>query len=186
MTRPFQKSPNVPITGVKVCSTCREELPLDRFGPNKKSADGHAYRCRECNKIRAKKKRLERAEYWLTHDPYSEHPTQRKSCKPCGKTKPVLEFSRASDTADGLQRWCKECQINAWRRRQYGRTLEEGGDCCAICGHDRGLSVDHCHRTGQTRGNLCRSCNTGMGHFNDDPKRLAEAIRYLEEWSSKT
>lgn len=35
---------------------------------------------------------------------------------------------------------------------------------CALCGESqRHLVLDHCHRTGQVRGNLCRSCNTLEG-----------------------
>lgn len=35
---------------------------------------------------------------------------------------------------------------------------------CAICGADgRHLVLDHCHRTGQVRGQLCRGCNTREG-----------------------
>lgn len=74
--------------------------------------------------------------------------------------------------------------------RKYGLTLNgfdqllaSQGDRCAICkteaprGH--GWHVDHCHRTGNTRGVLCHSCNVGLGHFGDDPDRLRAAASYL-------
>jgi len=181
--KPFQKKSFDGQYGSKMCSTCRRNLPLDRFGPNKKSADGLAYRCRECNRIRSKRRRQERTEFWLTHDPYIEHATKEKLCKRCETTKPVTEFSRSNETTDGLQRWCKPCQIDYYRRREYGRTLEEGGDTCAICGYTQGLCIDHCHRTGQTRGNLCKACNTALGFLNDDVDRLRAAIQYLEGWA---
>ena len=61
--------------------------------------------------------------------------------------------------------------------------LEARDPVCAICGSDmsgdRNKAVDHCHETGRVRGLLCRSCNTGLGNFKDDPKRLRAAIRYL-------
>ena len=38
---------------------------------------------------------------------------------------------------------------------------------------------DHNHGTGEFRGFLCDSCNTGLGKFRDDPDLLARAIEYL-------
>jgi hypothetical protein len=75
-------------------------------------------------------------------------------------------------------------------------TLEEylafiGIRVCSICGasgDDVAFHVDHdhacCPGTGSScgkciRGLLCRNCNIGLGHFNDDPQRLALAITYL-------
>jgi hypothetical protein len=60
---------------------------------------------------------------------------------------------------------------------------EQGG--CKICGtmergrSGRNFSVDHCHKTNQVRGILCPTCNTGMGHFKDDPALLQKAANYL-------
>ena len=39
--------------------------------------------------------------------------------------------------------------------------------------------LDHNHGTGEFRGFLCDSCNTGLGKFRDDPDLLARAIDYL-------
>lgn len=73
---------------------------------------------------------------------------------------------------------------------QYDRMNAEQGGVCLICKQpettmQRGkvipLSVDHCHNSGKIRGLLCRSCNTGLGAFNDDIDRINKAIKYLEE-----
>lgn len=54
---------------------------------------------------------------------------------------------------------------------------------CAICYSPpdgrRVLAQDHCHESGQLRGFLCLHCNTGLGHFKDDPRLLRRAARYL-------
>ena len=42
----------------------------------------------------------------------------------------------------------------------------------------------HCHETGEVRGLLCQPCNTALGMFEDDPKRMEEAISYLRKSSS--
>jgi hypothetical protein len=72
-------------------------------------------------------------------------------------------------------------------KHRYGLTPEEldtliaaQGGKCAICGEvPRRFHVDHDHKTGARRGFLCGPCNTALGLFKDDPKRLRAAIRYL-------
>jgi hypothetical protein len=53
---------------------------------------------------------------------------------------------------------------------------------CAICRTPfmfKTPHVDHCHQTGKLRGLLCSFCNSGIAHFNDDPRRIRHAISYL-------
>ncbi len=81
---------------------------------------------------------------------------------------------------------------NSTLKRLYGITIEdfdamyiEQGGCCAICGThqsemDRRLSIDHNHKTKQVRGLLCRKCNAGIGHFDDNLEILKNTIKYLE------
>lgn len=69
----------------------------------------------------------------------------------------------------------------------YDQMLEEQGSRCAICrrtpaeAHRDGsrLRVDHDHATGEVRGLLCVSCNSGIGQLGDDAGRLRAAIEYL-------
>jgi hypothetical protein len=65
---------------------------------------------------------------------------------------------------------------------QYEALLKRQGGACAICYKEstRPLCVDHCHVTRRMRGLLCRTCNLGIGHFNDDPRLLRAALAYLE------
>ena len=66
----------------------------------------------------------------------------------------------------------------------YDRLNKEQGGKCAICGgvNDRGhsLCADHDHKTGLIRGLLCRTCNLGIGHLQDDPALLRKAADYIE------
>ena len=64
--------------------------------------------------------------------------------------------------------------------------IAHNGSRCAICDKSHeplALNVDHDHHTGQVRGLLCRSCNTGLGHLGidgpDARKRVAAVINYL-------
>lgn len=74
---------------------------------------------------------------------------------------------------------------------EYERLLERSDNHCELCERELGMvkrsglpiseaCVDHCHRTGQIRGILCPTCNTGLGSFHDDPMLLLAAINYLK------
>ena len=68
---------------------------------------------------------------------------------------------------------------------QYEVMLKEQKDKCKICERmfDEETTVphvDHCHSTGKVRGLVCRSCNTGLGFFEDNTEWLKKAITYLE------
>ena len=88
------------------------------------------------------------------------------------------------------RQWSKD---NPGYTRRYGLSYEEwlkmwvcqDGDC-AICGEPfaqhSDAHVDHNHDTGEIRGLLCRKCNPGLGNFNDDPKLMIKAIKYLKHF----
>ena len=57
----------------------------------------------------------------------------------------------------------------------------EPPEACEICGKEVPLVVDHNHETGKFRGSLCNHCNSGLGHFLDNPKLLRKAFYYLKD-----
>lgn len=68
----------------------------------------------------------------------------------------------------------------------YQDLLDSQGGQCAICGTPpagQPLQVDHDHDTGEVRGLLCRNCNLGLGHFQDELSRLRSASAYLERFT---
>lgn len=91
--------------------------------------------------------------------------------------------------------------LNSEKKKMYGITQDQyeamyaqQKGLCAICHQPektptndgkaiRMLAVEHCHRTGAVRGLACRSCNSGLAQFRDDPELLRSAIRYLERVS---
>ena len=65
---------------------------------------------------------------------------------------------------------------------QYRRMVDESNGLCIICklAPARGLFIDHDHRTKKVRGLLCDNCNSGIGFFADDSKRMREAGDYVD------
>ncbi len=95
-------------------------------------------------------------------------PVRRPSCQECRKT-----LEGESPTPKEKQRWLKtkphlepfECPI-------CGKRTIAGVTCR--------VDLDHNHRTGEIRGWICDSCNTGIGRFKDDIQLLKRAIKYVE------
>jgi hypothetical protein len=91
-----------------------------------------------------------------------------------------------------VRRWHKENRSSvraAQLKTKYGISIADydaaliaqSGRCAICVDASPKLVVDHCHMTNDFRGLICWSCNVGLGHFSDDPARLAAAIRYLEK-----
>lgn len=57
--------------------------------------------------------------------------------------------------------------------------IQEGK--CKICSSDLVRPVlDHCHKSGELRGLLCSSCNSGIGFFKDNVESLLAAASYVQ------
>lgn len=86
---------------------------------------------------------------------------------------------------DNQERW-KEDRL----KKAHGITLAdyEGmkksqGGRCFICNiMPSRLVVDHCHKSRKVRSLLCDNCNTGIGHFKEDPVIMLSAMKYVEAW----
>ena len=123
-----------------------------------------------------------------------------RTCRTCSIEKPIEEYYISNTGTKGQvyrRTICKPCysenECNRHIKKRYNmdvsdydKLLEEQGSACAICettepqGQGR-FHIDHNHTTGEVRGLLCHSCNSGIGHLQDSPVILAEAIKYLVE-----
>lgn len=166
---------------MKLCRTCKIKKPKKEFSPEPRSADGLGYRCKSCNRKRRRKQSTKHRKKWSDpkNDPYKLHPTGKKHCQRCHRDKPTEDFSRDRCGQDGLQRWCRKCAVKEYQIRTYGESLPDNATC-GICGESERMVIDHDHKTGKVRGFLCRSCNIGLGCFNDSQKKLSSAIGYLK------
>ncbi len=157
---------------------------------------------------RKQSERGTRARYKAAHDAafYAEALSDENRvsrCIACGAEKHARSFYRNPSKPHGFANQCKDCRraidiqhsktrdySTEWRKKAYGLSsreytgmLEAQGGLCAICGNPPQaggvLAVDHCHAGGHVRGLLCRGCNTGLGHFRDNPELLRKAVDYL-------
>lgn len=125
-----------------------------------------------------------------------------RECAHCGES--FARVSRMSHKQKYCTLVCRQAAARAivpqrWRHvsSRYGLSqdaliamLELQERCCAICsvelngtGRERNApQVDHDHETGGLRAILCRSCNTALGSFKDDPETVANALAYLLKW----
>ena len=117
-------------------------------------------------------------------------PEGHRPCRKCNEIKPFSEFYKAPNNTLGINTRCIACYrlerrlaLYDLHEDDYMRLKEEQDNCCFICSADFSEvkdHIDHCHTTGQVRGLLCNSCNSGIGMFKDNPELLEKAITYLE------
>ena len=119
------------------------------------------------------------------------------SKRPATRTAGLPRMKRAPN---GVPQWnAREYKREYRLQLDYGMSqddlkamLDAQHNQCAICGCQlvsdgadfrdlREFSVDHIHGTRTVRGLLCHAHNKGLGFFNDDPRLLAAAIRYLTQ-----
>lgn len=142
------------------CRKCERVLPGEEFRLRKVSdRKGGGFRresiCLDC--YRADSRRRARARYEAGH-PWTNPIYQlRHFARKNWKVDPDALIAYVRDH-DGL---CEICGRTAEQAHKDGRRL-------AVDHNDRGV-----------RGMLCHSCNTAIGHFEDDPVRLTRAIDYL-------
>lgn len=107
---------------------------------------------------------------------------------------PLCAVVFRTDGSAGANRvWCsRQCRTRARRlETKHGLTaaayralLERQDGRCPICHDPVGVfdsHVDHLHGSAHIRGILCRNCNIGLGHFQDDEQSLKRAIAYLRK-----
>jgi len=79
--------------------------------------------------------------------------------------------------------------LKATLERKHGKSLEDyekmlagQGRRCLICEEEFSCTpdLDHDHDSGELRGLLCRRCNLGLGHFDDNPVWLRRAADHVE------
>ena len=174
--------------GTKLCSRCRITKPLVEFARHRKRPDGLQPECRDCQADRYRERQASRG---LSVRGRIKVPEGHKYCPGCDKVSPLSNWHRNATASGGYAAYCKDCRRKQGEadhlRRTFGLTIEERDELfasqdglCAICRVRPIKHIDHDHPTGEVRGGLCGPCNMGLGQFEDEPRRLRAAARYLE------
>jgi len=111
---------------------------------------------------------------------------ERKICNNCNVEKPVQSFGAARiDHHNRLytKNECLECcernrKLVKYYTIKYAHTKPKN---CDICKKEKKLYLDHCHKTGNFRGWLCKNCNMSIGYLYDNSQNLIYAIEYLHK-----
>jgi len=72
----------------------------------------------------------------------------------------------------------RKCGMTLQEARKW---YEETPKICKICGSNKNLGIDHCHKEMIIRGFLCRSCNCGIGNFYEKPELLIKALDFIKK-----
>lgn len=116
------------------------------------------------------------------HDPelYVRLPSGVYVCLGC-KRENGAKYRQANRKTINLHNRTGRYQITI---EEYRRLFDEQGGKCIICQcviTEQTCRIDHDHTTGNVRGLLCISCNTGIGLLKDSPDVLISAAEYLRK-----
>ena len=152
---------------VRCCTKCSITKPMSSFGRK-----GNWW-CLECRREYASKWRHKNRErHRKKIKAWQEANRERVRARRQEKRKNDPHFALAERIRDKY----------GIRYHQYLEMLEKSEGMCAICNRNtEKLCIDHDHATGKVRELLCRSCNQGLGQFQDNPLLLSAAIQYLHK-----
>lgn len=134
-------------TGLKICSHCRRELPLDQFSGDKSTSDGLNGQCRSCNSLNAKRYRnskegkeaLKRGNEKYKKTEKYKITTARNNKKPRIKTEEqklrtkeyhkkwdaeYLKSEKGSEIKKrSIKKWRDSGKLTEYRRRKYNSNI---------------------------------------------------------------
>ncbi len=160
------------------CHSCKKIKPEDEFyhNPRKNRTRKRDYWCKTCH-----------SEYSYKHNqkPEVKERNRINQAKPENRKRKSLrqkEWKKENPmgSLEAHYKWLYKIDL-----QDYFNLLKKQRNLCAICGihidqiKQRVFDVDHCHKTGQVRGLLCRKCNTRL-RVLDNQEWVKKAKKYLE------
>lgn len=123
---------------------------------------------------------------------------ERKICNICHRLLTVDQFAKNQTNQHGILRrpTCIKCRTDIDKRAIKSKQAKDAekkrpkrGEPfqCPICqkrsivGITAKIVADHNHHTGNIRGFICDSCNTGLGRFKNGQDCLRDALEYVYE-----
>lgn len=171
-------------------------LGLTRYNTGKPCLHGHYAdrrvvdgRCIMCRRISTQKRKKvyrdkyladKKRHYYHHKDTISSTRKQRRQKPEVKKNMSVYGHQYYLKNKDKIKKQVKVGRL----QRNYGLTLEQYDllkekqkSKCAICGLEKPLVIDHCHKTNKVRALLCSHCNRSLGVYE---KNQDEFQKYLE------
>lgn len=178
----------------KICTKCKELIPLDSFRKKTSTKDGIDCICKKCNA------EIQRKWYANNKAKAQQKANDRYALKKeeiNARRKELRKQNPEKYRAFGKQRYhsnknkfkeysWKAAGIKSMTVEKYKQLYLEQNGCCAICktsqeNLNKTLCVDHDHATGEIRGLLCDSCNRALGYLKDSVDLLEASIVYLKK-----
>ena len=110
-----------------------------------------------------------------------------RRCIRCNLVKPLTDYYYVPQK-EGFGH-CKKCTTLYQKIAERDALVRPKPINCECCGKfipNNKPCYDHDHETGQFRGWLCYSCNTGLGKLGDNIEGLEKAIEYLKRFNETT
>ncbi len=178
----------------KVCSTCKQEKPVEEFHKNSAYRDGYVGQCKKCRNAKIVEYHRNNREgtlaaYKKYHASEAGKVKARQHAKKRrddGKTQPYMkEYNRDPENSAraAYYQWQRKLSSYGITENEYNRMLCEQGSVCKLCSNPdpQGirLAIDHNHSTGKVRDLLCGRCDKMIGLSLENPEILRAAADYL-------
>lgn len=181
---------------MKSCSRCKNNKSAEDFYRNSSSKDGLSHWCKLCTKetLASRKKALKlRTPQEIKLSGIKLHPDGLKNCSQCGTDRPLVDFCKSSDRADGLNYICRQCSLSnrvrsgakskgSYSKRRDRSPLEvefdrlrlrpNGNKVCEECRELKLLQKFHNHK-GNPDGlmRICKECNNSKSSYRRKSSR---------------
>lgn len=181
----------------RCCSKCKFLKDLTEYDLNPSGTFGHDSECSECKRRRGELYRRDKGIHPQRVVPVlrnEQGEVTHRECTRCLNMEPLERFTKHKIGYLGIHPYCKTCATERHLIAKYGLTLKDReelyatqGNGCAICKDPvdiKAIHVDHCHTTGVTRGLLCNSCNTALGHVRENEQICENMIEYIRYYNA--
>ena len=178
---------------MKICSTCKRELPLEKFNKKNDTKDGYTYLCKDCIKIKTKKYREKNKEKLQKYREENREVLRQRSKKQYEKNKKVLNKKRTENRHKKKEEYNEYMRIyrhktkaiknqleNALTIKQWEKIKKAFDYKCAYCGKTEKEHLEQCgqqlhqeHFMALTNGGeythnniiaACKNCNSSKNN----------------------
>lgn len=175
----------------KPCTRCGETKPRDEFYKSRSAKDGLGSRCRACQAAYVKEWRAanrerdrETRKAYYQRDPQkvSELGRKYRDKKRGGPPRATpTEEEQLLRKEDGRLR--RAYGISTAERDQIYEDQQHRCACCRkpIERRGRHTHVEHCHKTNQVFGLVCRHCNTAVGMCSNSYLKALQVAEYIKK-----